>query len=121
MKTHPLAILAVALATFLTASGQLLYKLGMQQFVFGPELLTNWYLIGGLGIYVISAGILIIALKYGELSVLYPVVALSFVWVNLLSSQFLGEPLNTFKWAGVAFIIMGVSSIGYGSNHEVKE
>jgi multidrug transporter EmrE-like cation transporter len=115
MKTHPMAIVAVALATFLTATGQLFYKLGANNLIIGPELFTNWPLLAGLCIYAVSAGILIIALKFGELSVLYPVVALSFVWVNILSAHFLGEPLNIFKWVGVVFIIGGVSSIGLGS------
>ncbi len=122
MKTHPLAILAVALATLLTATGQFLFKLGTANLVFGPELLQNWYLIGGFAIYGISAAILVVSLKYGELSVLYPLIALSFVWVNIISFEFLDEPLNTFKWAGVSLIIIGVSCIGFGSkNAEATE
>jgi drug/metabolite transporter (DMT)-like permease len=118
MKTHPGALLAVALATFLTATGQLLYKLGANQLVFGLELFTNWPLIAGLCIYAVSAVILVISLKYGELSVLYPVVALSFVWVNILSSYFLAEPLTILKWLGVVCIIVGVSCIGMGSKNQ---
>ena len=115
MKTHPLAIAAVAFATLLTATGQFLFKLGSANIVPGWDLLYNWPLIGGFAIYAVSAAILIVALKYGELSVLYPIIALSFVWVNIISFELLGESMNTFKWAGVSIIIIGVSCIGYGS------
>ncbi len=115
MKTHPLAIVAVAFATLLTATGQFLFKLGTANLVLGFDLLQNWYLIGGFAIYGISAAILVVSLKYGELSVLYPIIALSFVWVNIISFEFLGESLNSFKWAGVSLIIIGVSCIGFGS------
>jgi multidrug transporter EmrE-like cation transporter len=116
MKTHPLAIVAVALATLLTATGQFLFKLGTANLVPGWDLIYNWPLIAGFAIYGVSAAILIIALKYGELSVLYPIIALSFVWVNIISFEFLGEAMNTFKWVGVSMIIIGVSCIGFGSN-----
>jgi len=120
MKTHPLAIAAVAFATLLTATGQFLFKLGSANIVPGWDLLYNWPLIGGFAIYAVSAAILIVALKYGELSVLYPIIALSFVWVNIISFELLGESMNTFKWAGVSIIIIGVSCIGYGSKEGKK-
>jgi uncharacterized membrane protein len=56
------------------------------------------------------------ALKGGDLSVLYPFVALAYIWVSLLSVKFLGEKMNKFKWLGIALIIIGVSFIGIGSN-----
>lgn len=121
MKTHPLAILSVMLATLLTATGQFLFKKGSEHLALNISLLQNWWLIGGFAVYGISAAILVISLKYGELSVLYPVVSLSFVWVNIISFEFLGEPLNSFKWAGVSLIILGVSCIGFGSRNHVGD
>ncbi len=120
-KTHPLAIISVMLATMLTATGQFLFKLGTQNLHLNTSLLTNWYLWSGFAIYGISAVILVIALKYGELSVLYPVISLSFVWVNIISFEFLGEQFSTFKGAGVSLIILGVSCIGFGSKSGIGE
>jgi drug/metabolite transporter (DMT)-like permease len=116
METKPLAILAIAFNTLLTASGQVLYKLGAENLMLSfMGLLTNYYLIGGLVVYAVSAVIMIICLKYGELSVLYPVIALSFIWVNIMSAKILHEPIVMLKWAGICFIILGVSCIGFGS------
>ena len=120
-KTHPLAIISVMLATLLTATGQFLFKLGTANLTLGWDLLQNWYLIGGFAIYGISAVILVISLKYGELSVLYPVISLSFVWVNIISFEFLGEQLTTFKWVGVSLIILGVTCIGFGSKSGIGD
>ena len=66
--------------------------------------------------YGISTILFIPALKGGELSVLYPFVALAYIWVSLLSVKFLGEKMNKVKWLGIALIILGVSFIGLGSN-----
>ena len=50
----------------------------------------------------------------GEVSVLYPLLAMSYVWVSLLSIWFLGEVMTSVKWMGVMGIILGVSFIGIG-------
>ena len=118
MKTKKWAILLVAFTTFLNAAAQILFKLGVEKFsefsLF--SLLTNYFLILGFALYGISAVLLIYALRHGELSILYPVVALTFIWVSLLSHQYIdGDFMNLEKWGGVFLIFLGVSSIGVGS------
>ncbi|HLD06473.1 MAG TPA: EamA family transporter [Candidatus Nanoarchaeia archaeon] len=115
-RTEPWAIALVIGMTALTALGQLLYKMGADR-ITGDifSVLLNWQLILGLAIYALAALLLLIAFRGGELSVLYPLVATSYVWVGLLSMYFLGEAMNSFKWLGILFIILGVSSIGRGS------
>jgi uncharacterized membrane protein len=54
---------------------------------------------------------LVVALKQGYLSILYPVLATSYIWVALLSVRFLGEPFSTTQWIGTALIIGGISLI----------
>jgi undecaprenyl phosphate-alpha-L-ara4N flippase subunit ArnE len=58
---------------------------------------------------------LVLALREGELSVLYPIIALTYVWVTLASYVRLHEPPNAFKNLGVAAIIAGVVVISRGS------
>jgi len=59
--------------------------------------------------------LLVLALRNGQLSVLYPIIALTYVWVAILSPMFFDDVLNAPKIAGVAFIVAGVSFIGFGS------
>jgi len=79
------------------------------------SLMTNYYLFGGVGLYAIGTILFIPALKGGDLSILFPFVALGYIWVSLLSVKFLGEKMNLIKWSGIALIIVGVSFIGLGS------
>lgn len=116
-KTALWAMALVFFFTFLTSTAQLFYKLGADKLKFDIfALITNYPLIIGAMLYVISAILLMVALRGGELSVLYPIVSLSYVWVSLLSIFFLHEQMNPWKWAGVCVIIIGVSYIGLGSD-----
>lgn len=76
------------------------------------KILTNLPLFGGLACYGISTILLVLALRYGELSVLYPIIALTYVWVSILSVGFLGESINLFKFLGLVFIVLGVAVLG---------
>ena len=119
MKTHLWAIILVVVCTFFTSTAQIFYKFGARSLQFDlMSLITNYYLIIGLALYAIGAVILIIALKGGELSVLYPLIATSYIWVSILSVYFLNEFMNIFKWIGVLIIFLGVSFVSYGSKKD---
>ena len=98
METKTWAIGLAALCALLGSSGQLLFKLGSSSVMlnFGSWV-TNVKVITGMMLYGVSAILFIFALKYGSLSVLYPVIATSYIWVALLSNKVLGEPLSLPK------------------------
>lgn len=77
-------------------------------------LLTNYALIAGYVLYGINTLMLVLALREGELSMLYPIIALTYVWVTLLSYLVLKEPPNVFKNVGIAVIVTGVAVLGRG-------
>lgn len=79
------------------------------------SLITNLPLIAGYVLYGINTVMLVLALREGELSVLYPIIALTYVWVTLASYVRLHESPNIYKNAGVTAIILGVIVIGRGS------
>ena len=116
MTTQLWAIGLVILATIVGALGPILLKKASAKSLSNfKSLITNYHLFGGVGLYAIGTILFIPALKGGELSVLYPFVALTYIWVSLLSVKFLGEKMNKLKWLGIAFIITGVALIGFGS------
>jgi multidrug transporter EmrE-like cation transporter len=105
----------VFFCTILGAAAQLLLKIGMAQFT--PDIwaiVTNWPLVLGYTLYGINTVMLVLALKDGELSVLYPIIALTFVWVTLLSYGLLNEEPNWRKNIGIATIVIGVGVMGRG-------
>tara|TARA_Y100000310_G_scaffold47186_1_gene43795 strand:- start:21782 stop:22132 length:351 start_codon:yes stop_codon:yes gene_type:complete len=116
MATELWAIGLVILATFIGAFGPiLLKKASAKKLSTIKSLMSNYHLFGGVSLYAIGTILFIPALKGGDLSILYPFVALTYIWVSLLSVKFLGEKMNSMKWFGIVLIIVGVSFIGIGS------
>ena len=75
--------------------------------------ITNMRLFIGYGLYGVMTFLMALALKGRELSRLYPIIALTYVWVTILSLFVLpGEHLNFFRTVGIAFIVGGVSVLG---------
>jgi multidrug transporter EmrE-like cation transporter len=102
--------------TLLGATAQLLLKTGANQLVH-PNVLamvTNLTLLSGLSLYGVSTVLLVLALRDGELSLLYPVIALTYVWVTLLSLVVFHDRVNPIKLAGIAIIVVGVAVLGRG-------
>jgi multidrug transporter EmrE-like cation transporter len=117
-KLQRRAAYIVAFATLLGAAAQILMKYGTNYSLDHPGLmgiLTDIPLIAGYGLYGVMTILIVIAFKDGELSVLYPVISLSYVWVTALSYFVFHDNLNPYKFAGLALIITGVAVIGRGS------
>ena len=77
------------------------------------DVITNLKLFIGYAMYGVMTFLMALALKGRELSRLYPIIALTYVWVTILSIFLLpGEHLNFFRTAGIAFIVGGVSVLG---------
>ena len=109
----PLYVIVMVLVTaFLAAVGQLFFKWGAASISLSlRSWLLNWHLIGGLALHGVGFVLLVIALKHGNLSILYPILATSYIWVALLSVRFLDEPFSAAQWGGVLLIVGGISLI----------
>jgi len=117
VETELWAVGLIFLATIIGALGSLCFKLGAEKFGLSVRgLIENRVLLAGFFFYGFSSMLFIVALKGGELSVLYPLVASTHIWVCLLSIRVLGERMNLFKWLGVLFIVVGVGFIGLGAS-----
>jgi drug/metabolite transporter (DMT)-like permease len=112
----PLWVIGVILATsFIGAIGQYCFKKASKDIKFNiKNILSNRYLIVGVIVYALGAGIWILLLPFGELSSMYPFVAIVYVWVAFVSKKYLHEKMNIWKWLGIASIIAGVAFVGFG-------
>jgi multidrug transporter EmrE-like cation transporter len=115
-------LILVFCCTLFGAAAQILIKFGANTFAPNPtvaemvsRIFTHLPLFTGYAFYGISTILLVLALRHGELSLLYPVIALTFVWVTILSLLIFHESLNPLKFLGIAIIISGVSILGRGS------
>ena len=104
----------VFVCTILGAAAQILMKNGvnnMTQFSV-MQVITNVPLLAGYCLYGISTLLLMLALRDGELSMLYPIIALTYVWVVMLSTYFFNEHISLPKIAGIMVIVAGVTVLG---------
>ena len=98
---------------------QILIKMGASKLGDHPSvldmatrILTTPSLFIGYSLYALSTVLLVLALRHGELSLLYPVIALTFVWVTILSVLIFHDSMNPFRLAGIAIIVSGVAILG---------
>ena len=105
-------ILLTALAAFIGSIGQLEFKRGADNLQFDIKLLlTNYHLIIAVAVYALSTVLYVYALSKGQLSILYPIIATSYIWTLMFSKIFLKEQISLTGWAGVFFILLGVTLI----------
>ena len=97
------------LSAFIGSIGQIEFKRGAETLQFNIQaFITNHHLLAGFFLYSISSLIYIYALSKGRLSLIYPIIATSYIWTTLFANIFLNEPVNLTNWAGIALIIGGI-------------
>jgi uncharacterized membrane protein len=113
------AIMLVFCVTLVNAGAQVLIKNGANGLGPHPSLvatgiaiITTPQLFAGYSLYALSMVLLVVALRHGELSAVYPVIALTFVWVTILSVLIFGDKMNLPRVAGIALIVAGVAALG---------
>jgi uncharacterized membrane protein len=115
-----LAIFIVLACTLLSAVGQYLIKLGANQLTHAGMLATMLgiftipQLFAGYCLYAVFTVMFVFALRHGELSILYPLISLSYVWVTITAVVAFHETMNPLKTIGLLIIICGVGVMGFG-------
>ena len=107
------------LAAAISASGQLLLKYAMTQvrpMNFSPGVilraLAQPYLPLALLVYSLALFLWLEVLSKTPLSIAYPVLAITYVFVPLLSYLVFNEQLKPAQFAGMFFILAGVALMG---------
>ena len=107
----------VGIGSFIGSFGAVFLKAGAVRIEKNLRaLLSNWRLLAGIFLFCLSSVFFVLGLKHGELSVLYPIVSLGYIWTLLWSRLFFGEQLTKFKIAGLALILIGVLFVGLGTD-----
>jgi len=117
MKTKRLSVVLIICTTVFITLAQYFFKTGAElDYVLSyPEVLLLWPILAGFGSYGLGAVLMILAFKGGEVTVLYPIVATSYVWVVFMSAYAFGEELTILKIIGSFVLVIGISLIAYGS------
>ena len=113
MKTPISSIILFIIAAVLGAVGQFLYKSGAARITSSPWSVLNLWLLGGALCYVAVMVLFVAAFKRGgELSVLYPIYASTFIWAALISLTAYGTPIKAVNVAGMALLVAGMFLMG---------
>lgn len=108
VKDNKKGIILMLLSSICVCIGQLLWKLSAS----GEIIL----MLSGFFFYGIGALIMIAAYRFGELSVLQPMLSLNYVLSLVLAVIILREEITVLKAVGVVVIIAGVIAIAGGDD-----
>jgi len=114
------SLLLILLSVIMGVSGQLCLKMGMGQvgltdvkgfatlFQMIFRVFTTPLIVAGLAFYAVGSLFWLAVLSRLDLSLAYPMLALTYVLVPVTAWLFLGEQIPGERWLGIGFIIVGV-------------
>lgn len=107
VKEYKVGIFLMLASSICVCFGQLFWKIADM----------NLFLLAlGFALYGIGALFMIIAYRFGPLSVLQPVLSLNYVLSIAIAALILKEPVTILKCVGVIVIILGVLFVALGED-----
>jgi drug/metabolite transporter (DMT)-like permease len=116
MRTPISSIILVLFSSFVGSFGAVGLKLGAERLGGGIlKLLTNYWLALGIALYLVSSVFYMMGISQGELTVLYPMISLGYIWALVWARIFFKEKFTAAKVGGLALIVFGVALINFGN------
>ena len=110
------SILLILVSSFIGSFGAVFLKLGAEHMGGGlGRLLRNYWLGIDIGLYLLSSVFYAMGVSQGQLTVLYPMVSLGYIWAIVWARLFFKEALTLSKIGGLAMIVFGVALINFGN------
>ncbi len=109
-------MMLILVGSFFGSFGAVFLKLGAEHMKGSfARLFTNYWLATGVALYLLSSVFYMMGVSQGQLTVLYPMVSLGYIWAILWARLFFKEPFTMAKIGGLAMIIFGVALINLGN------
>lgn len=108
MKTPVSSMLLVFVASLIGSFGAVFLKLGAEKLRYGLRHIISVQAAVGVALFLLSSVFFGWGIKNGQLSVLYPMVSLGYVWTLLWSYLFFKEPVTKSKFAALGMILFGI-------------
>ena len=116
MKTPISSMVLVLVASFIGSFGAVFLKSGSMRLTRKwASLFLNHRLATGVALFVLSSYFFVLGVREGELTILYPLVSLGYIFTLLWSKLFFGEPFTRNKFVGLALILTGIVLLGLGN------
>ena len=109
------SMLLVLCASVVGSFGAAFLKLGSGRVNRNPLSFVNPQLAFGVTLYLGSSVFYALGIRGGQLSILYPMVSLGYIWTMLWARIFFKESFTRHKIAGLTLILIGVVLVGMGA------
>jgi drug/metabolite transporter (DMT)-like permease len=109
------SILLVFIASLIGSFGAVFLKMGAARLDGSILSFLNQRLLLGVALFLGSSVFYALGIRHGQLSVLYPMVSLGYLWTVIWSRIFFQESFTRQKFFGIALILAGVFFVGLGS------
>jgi drug/metabolite transporter (DMT)-like permease len=99
---------------------------GMHDYTVGEALriaragVTNPHILAGVFFQALFFGCLLMLMSRSDISFLWPLTALSFVFATFAAMIFLHERVSSMRWIGVVLIMIGAGFISYSEHAKEK-
>lgn len=103
-------IVLIVVSALCTSFGQLFWKIGISKSI--------WLILLGFILYGVGALTMIIAFKFGELSILHPLMCIGYIFALINGFLFLNERISFVQFLGILIIVIGVIFIARGDKNE---
>jgi len=116
MRTPLSSMLLVFLAAFIGSFGAVFLKSGAGRLHRQIRtLLLNWRLALGVAFYLLSSFFFVLGVREGELTILYPMVSLGYVFTLVWSRLFFREAITRNKFVGIGLVLAGIVLLSLGN------
>ena len=116
MNATPLSsILLVFFGSLIGSVGMVFLKKASAHLHKGFLHIVNLNAALGVALFLLSSVFYLKGISKGELSVLYPMVSLSYVWALIWAKLFFHEHFTAQKFLGLGLVLAGVVFVGLGS------
>lgn len=118
MNTPINAVLFILLSSFVGSFGAVFLKLGAEHMTGGiAKLFSNYWLATGILLYLMSSVFYMMGVGQpgAQLTVLYPMVSIGYIWAIVWARVFFKEPFTMAKASGLLMIVFGVALINFGN------
>jgi len=82
--------------------------------------ITNKHILLGVLFEALFFGCLLILMSRGDVSFVWPLTALSFVFTTFAAVWFLGEKVTSARWIGVVLILIGAGLVSWSEKQKEK-
>ncbi len=105
------SMVLVLIASLIGSFGAVFLKKGADRLKMGYRHVISLPAAVGVALFLTSSVFFVLGIRHGELSVLYPMVSLGYVWTMIWSRLFFNEPITRPKYVALGMILCGITLI----------